>query len=215
MRITIAIKIFGIAVGLLILMTVVALLNMRMTRTVDDLLVIIDRNYFPAYVALAQANIRSSEESAYVRRLLLAISETPDNGPKLNDLRQRIANAGKASGERIAAARRRINEQIGDRINFNDSIALARLDVRIESLQEERQQYEAVLARLLAAAQINDKAQASQLLAELDNLRDGFEACLAITPCDPPSKLFLERIAQFRVTAPRVDWSGVWSLAEK
>ena len=32
----------------------------------------------------------------------------------------------------------------------------------------------------------------------------GFEACLAITPCDPPSKLFLERIAQFRVTAPCV-----------
>ena len=43
----------------------------------------------------------------------------------------------------------------------------------------------------------------------------GFEACLAIAPCDPPSKLFLGRIAQFRVTAPCVDWSGVWSLAEK
>src|SRR5262249_28585798 len=85
-RVTIGIKIFGIAVGLLILMTVVALLNMRMTRTVDDQLVIIDRNYFPAYVALAQANIRSVEESAYVRRLLLAITESPDNAPKLNDL---------------------------------------------------------------------------------------------------------------------------------
>jgi hypothetical protein len=33
MRITIGIKIFGIAVGLLILMAVVALLSMRMTRT--------------------------------------------------------------------------------------------------------------------------------------------------------------------------------------
>ena len=43
----------------------------------------------------------------------------------------------------------------------------------------------------------------------------GFEACLAIYPCDPPSKLFLERIANFHVTAPRADWSGVWSLAEK
>ena len=69
MRITIGIKIFGIAIGLLILMTVVALLSMRMSRTVDDQLVIIDRNYFPGYVALAQANIRSVEESAYARRL--------------------------------------------------------------------------------------------------------------------------------------------------
>jgi hypothetical protein len=48
MRITIGIKIFGIAVGLLILMAVVGLLSMRMTRTVDTSLVIIDHNYFPA-----------------------------------------------------------------------------------------------------------------------------------------------------------------------
>jgi adenylate cyclase len=175
MRVTIGIKIFGIALGLLILMTVVALLSMRMTRTVDDQLLIIDRNYFPAYVALAQANIRSIEESAYVRRMLLAITEAPDNTSKINDLRQRIANASKASDEQIAVARRHINEQIGDRLNFQDSIALARLDVRIESLQEERQHYEAVLAKLLAVAQIGDKVQAGQLLAELDNLRDDFD----------------------------------------
>ena len=62
MRVTIGIKIFGIAVGLLILMAAVALLSMRMTRTVDDQLVIIDQNYFPAYVALAGANIRSVEQ---------------------------------------------------------------------------------------------------------------------------------------------------------
>jgi hypothetical protein len=60
-------------------------------------------NYFPGYVALAQANIRSIEESAYARRLLLAITEQPDNAPKLNDLRQRIANANRASDKRIAA----------------------------------------------------------------------------------------------------------------
>jgi hypothetical protein len=44
MRVTIGIKIFGIAVGLLIL-AVIALLSMRMTLTVDDQLVIIDQNY--------------------------------------------------------------------------------------------------------------------------------------------------------------------------
>jgi hypothetical protein len=43
----------------------------------------------------------------------------------------------------------------------------------------------------------------------------GFEDCLAIVPCDTPSKLFLERIAQFRVTAPPAEWNGVWSLVEK
>jgi adenylate cyclase len=43
----------------------------------------------------------------------------------------------------------------------------------------------------------------------------GFEDCLAIVPCDTPSKLSLERIAQFRVTAPCAEWNGVWSLVEK
>jgi len=43
----------------------------------------------------------------------------------------------------------------------------------------------------------------------------GFEDCLAVVPCDAPSKLFVERIAQFRVTAPCSEWNGVWSLLEK
>jgi class 3 adenylate cyclase len=175
MRVTIGIKIFGIAVGLLILMAAVAVLSMRMTRTVDDQLVIIDHNYFPAYVALAQANIRSVEQSAYARRLLLAIAERPDNAPKVDDLRQRTANAGKASDDEIAAARQHINEQIADPLDFDDNIALARLDAKIEALQEERRRYEAVLAKLLAAAEVGNKAQTGELLAELDDWRDDFD----------------------------------------
>src|SRR5882672_10989064 len=121
MRITIGSKIFGIAVGLLILMAVVALLSMRMTRIVDDQLVIIDQNYFPAYVALAQANIRSVEESAYVRRLLLAMAEPTDDAAKVNNLRQQVISTGKASDEQIANARRHINEQIADPLDFDDN----------------------------------------------------------------------------------------------
>jgi adenylate cyclase len=48
-----------------------------------------------------------------------------------------------------------------------------------------------------------------------DRALAGFGDCLAIVPCDAPSKLFLERIAQFRVTAPCAEWNGVWSLVEK
>jgi class 3 adenylate cyclase len=175
MRITIGLKIFGIAVGLLIMMAVVALLSMRMTRTVDDQLVIIDHNYFPAYVALAKAHIRSVEESAYARRLLLAIAAQPQDPAKLDDVRQRVARADKASDEQIAAARQHINEQIADPLDFDDNIALAQLDVRVESLQEDRQRYEAVLAKLLAAAGADEKALTAQYLAELDELRDDFD----------------------------------------
>jgi adenylate cyclase len=167
-------KIFGIAVGLLILMAFVALLSMRMTHTVDDQLVIIDRNYFPAYVALAQANIWSVEESAYARRLLLAI-EGPEDAGKVDNLRQRVASVGKASDDEIATARRYINQQIADPLDFDDNIALARLDVRIEVLQQERRRYESVLAKMLAATEAHDGAKASELLAELHDWRDDFD----------------------------------------
>jgi adenylate cyclase len=43
----------------------------------------------------------------------------------------------------------------------------------------------------------------------------GFEDCLAMVPCDGPSKVFLERIAHFRVNVPSAEWDGVWPLAEK
>ena len=91
MRITIGIKIFGLAVGLLILMAVVALLSMRMTRTVDDQLVIVDHNYFPAYVALAEANIRSVEEFGLCPSTAL--------GPRGPD-GQRAESRGPASADR-------------------------------------------------------------------------------------------------------------------
>ena len=48
-----------------------------------------------------------------------------------------------------------------------------------------------------------------------EEARARFEGCLAITPCDPPTKVFLGRIARFRAAAPCADWNGVWSLAEK
>ena len=142
MRFPIGLKIFSIAVGLLVLMAAVALLSMRMTRTVDGQLAIIDQNYFPAYVALAQANIRSIEQSAYLRRLMLAISEQGDDRAKIDDLRQRVAGTGKASDDEIASARQHINRQIADPLDFDDNIALARLDDKIEGLQEERQRYD-------------------------------------------------------------------------
>src|ERR1700756_2863074 len=145
MRFTIGLKIFGIAVGLLILMTAVALLSARMSRIVDDQLLIIDQNYFPAYVALAQANIRTVEESSYVRRLLLAIAERGEDAAKVDGLRQQVVSTGKASHDELANARVHINQQIADPLDFDDNIALARLDDKVEALQEERREYESIL----------------------------------------------------------------------
>src|SRR4051794_2690115 len=176
MHITIGVKIFGIAAGLLVLMGAAAGLSMRMTRTVDAQLVVLDKYYFPAYVRLAQANIHSVQESAYIRRLLLALDEgTPPDSTKIEDLRQRTRTSAEASDKELAEARERLNELIPDPIDFDDTVALARLDTHIEFLQEERRRYEAILAQLLEVAAAGQRSDENRILAEVDNWRDDFD----------------------------------------
>lgn len=181
MRLTIALKIFGIAVGLLVLMSAAALLSLRMTHTVDSQLVILDQNYFPAYVSLADANIRSVEESAFIRRLIIAYLENPRDDAKIADLKTRASAAGKASDDHLTEARKHINEQIADPLDFNDNVALARLDTRVEFVQERRRDYEADYAKLLAAAEANSASvddrspDVARYLSELDRIRDDID----------------------------------------
>ena len=181
MRVTIAVKIFGIAVALLVLMGAAALLSLRMTRTVDNQLVIVDQNYFPAYVGLANANIRSVEESAFIRRLVIALMESPRDDTKVADLQKRAAAAAKASDDHLAEARKRINEQIGDPIDFNDNVELARLDTRVEFIQEKRREYETDYEKLFAAAEANSPGiddrspEVARYLSELDRIRDDID----------------------------------------
>jgi class 3 adenylate cyclase len=175
MRVRIGLKIFAIAFGLLILMGAAALLSLRMTRTVDDQLRILGGNYYPAYVSMAHANIHSIEESALIRRLVLALDETPRDEAKVADLRARVAAAGKASDDDLVEARRHINEQIADPLDFNDNVALARLDTKIEFLQGDRKHYEEVYDNLLSDENAANAAGVRAELDDLDRLRDRFD----------------------------------------
>src|SRR5690348_17429750 len=100
LRSSIALKIFGVAVGLLVLMAIVALLNLRMTRDVDGQLVVIDKKYVPAVNALAQAHIEKLDQSSTSRRLVAAFFDEQKQDPKyIEDLRNRITAAGTESAE--------------------------------------------------------------------------------------------------------------------
>jgi adenylate cyclase len=175
MRFTIGFKIFGIALGLLLLMGAAAVLSLRMTRTVDAQLVVIDDNYFPAVFALAQAHIEKLEQSSSSRRLAAALLDGEAQDEQyLGALRERVAAAGSRSGEQLAAARVSINEQIEDPLDFNDNVALARLDTHVEFLQDAQQRYEGILAKWIAAAQAGDRTEADRVRVSLDEWRDNW-----------------------------------------
>ena len=114
MRFNIAFKIFSIAIGLLLLMVIAALIGVRMTHTVDDLLGELIQDYFPAYATLAQANTRNAQESAYIRRLMLAFDEDPRDETKIAELYRRVTDAAAESDSGIAEARRLLNRQIAN-----------------------------------------------------------------------------------------------------
>src|ERR1041384_4330902 len=119
-------------------MGAVAWINLPMTRTVDAQLVVVDKHYVPAVITLAQAHIHKLEESSTSRRLAAALLDGDKTEPGYSEyiakLRTRVAGAGAASREKLAAARQSINEQIADDLDFDDNVALARLDTHVEFL---------------------------------------------------------------------------------
>jgi class 3 adenylate cyclase len=179
MRLTIGVKIFSIGAGLLILMGAVAWINLRMTRTVDAQLVVIDENYVPAVITLAQAHIYKLEESSASRRLVAVLLDgdksDPDYAHDVEKLRKHLAEAGNSANERLAEARRNINDQINDGLDFDDNVALARLDTHVEFLQQIRQRYEAILAKWVAAAEAGNRTEADRFRIALDEWRDDWD----------------------------------------
>jgi adenylate cyclase len=212
MRFTIGFKIFGIAVGLLLLMSAVALLNMRMTRIVDAQLEVVNRNYFPSFADLAQAHILKLEESTSSRRLLRALQQgAAADSKEVAGLRQRLADDAKASAEGLAAARGSINDQIINPLDFGDDVALGRLDAHIEFLQQEQQHYEALFARVLAAANA-DPAEADRLLREVDQRRVDWGRRMNAAR-EEMHQIFQNAIRDTQAYQQRIVGAGVFFLA--
>jgi adenylate cyclase len=72
-----------------------------------------------------------------------------------------------------------------------------------------------VSAELIELRDAFAAALAAYRAQEWEKAASAFRACLAITPEDEPSKVFLGRIAHFREAPPATDWLGVWELKTK
>src|SRR6266705_982945 len=125
-RVTIGVKIFAIAAGLLALMAVVALLTLTLARDVGTQLDRVITNYLPGYGALATANVRSVEQGLYLRRLVIAHLETPPDTEAIEADRRILAEKGRLTDLALAAARSEIATVDTLRDEFNGRIDGAR-----------------------------------------------------------------------------------------
>ena len=170
-RVTISAKIFGIAVGLVLIGALVAAISAHMTDVVSAQLRIVTDNYMPAYAALSDADGAVGDESLLLGRLF------PDSNVDLAapEERARIV-AGVAEKEKqvdgaITEARRLINRQIEDPFAFDDDVALARLDERLAFLQNDRNAYRTGLSALLDAVAANRREQVLALMPQIESYR--------------------------------------------
>jgi len=168
-------KIVGIAVALIVLMVLTSVLSVFMAGTVGHLLAELNDKYFPAYDHLAQANIKSLERAAAMRRMMIAKMQTP---PDEEGYAARLKNYQDADADveqHAQSARKFINSIIDDVTTPSDNAALARIDDRIENaLEETRKQLSEESARLLRLLDVKNFAEARQSMERVDALRDEF-----------------------------------------
>ena len=172
-RLSIRRKIMGIAVVLIVLMTITAILSMVWVIEVGYRLQELTNSYIPAYGHLARTNIRSLERALALRRMVIERIQSPSSGDKLAAIRNVIDAKGAEVEREAQAARALINGLIEKGATFGDATALARLESRIDSaMADTRRELNAEIERLLATLDTGDAKATADSLERVDALRD-------------------------------------------
>jgi class 3 adenylate cyclase len=171
-KISVGVKVFGVVLVLVALVSAVAWINARSAREVESLIENIHDSYVPAYGALARANLRSVEEGLYVRRLIIARLELPDDKAAMADLEKKTDEKAQQADSEFGGARQILAREIADPASFGDKLALSRLDTRVEFLQRRHKDYEKLRVSLDMAIERGNSAEWKIELQQLDQLRD-------------------------------------------
>jgi len=197
-RINISAKIFGIAVGLMLIMALAATFTARMSSVVSNQLRILDDHYMPAYVALGEVDAAAGDEAGWVRRLFIddleGQSGIAQDKPRI---KAGIVHEGESLDQALATARELINKQIADPSGFDDDVALGRLDTRLELLQEDRVSNAEYRAKVIDAVDRGDRQAFYALLPQFDRNREALVAKIDIARAE------MERLARLAAEGTR------------
>jgi class 3 adenylate cyclase len=164
-------KIMGIAVVLIVLMAVTAALSMATVIQVGNQLDELAQSYIPAYGHFARANIRSVERALELRRIV--IEKLKSSSRDVAAIRARFDTKGGEFESEVQSARKLIGGLIDRRVGFGDTLALARLQTRLDgAVEDSRRHLNDEIERLLNLLETGNAGALDESLARVDAFRD-------------------------------------------
>jgi len=172
-RLSIKRKIIGIAVALIVLMTITALISMALVLQVGERLEDLTRSYVPAYAALARANIHSLERAVALRRMVIEKIESPADSERFAAIRKSFDAEGEAVETQSKAGRALLDGLIEKGSGFGDETELVRIATRLSDLIDDaRVHLNDEIARVLPLLDSGDRKALADGLDRVDELRD-------------------------------------------
>jgi class 3 adenylate cyclase len=172
-RLSIRRKIIGIALILIVLMTIAASLSMALIVQVAGRLDDLTQSYVPAYAALAQANIHSLERAVALRRMVIEKLQSPPDEARFAAAQKSFEASGQTVDRETKTARALIDALIAKGSTFGDASALVRIDTRLADLTDAtRRDLNEEIARVLPLLDGGDRKAVTAGLDRIDELRD-------------------------------------------
>ena len=168
-------KIIGIAAGLIVLAVITSVLSIVLTSRVAHLFDEVTNRYIPAYGDLARVNIRSLERSLALRRMIIAKMQTPPDDAGYAASLKIFEEKDRETEREATAAHRLIIAIINDEGTPSDSVALARIDDRIDAaVNDLRRRLNEQTALLLPQLDAGDFGEVRRALSRVEALHDEF-----------------------------------------
>jgi adenylate cyclase len=168
MRVSIALKIFSIALGLLVLLAVAAAISTRNIAKVSDEIEVIATYFTPLSQLASRVQIRQLEQSIEFERLLRQYAAGGAEPAALAEGRARLARLSKEVDEEILEGERLVAEGFAAAVIEADRIEFAQLAPALQRIEKEHQDFEDLTLKIVAALDAGDGARAALLREMLD-----------------------------------------------
>src|SRR4051794_22426581 len=180
-RLSIGLKIFTVALVVLVMMGAVTVLTAIMAASVNRELGVVAHGYIETYAALARVHILSLERSLYIRQLYINVRDG-EGSTSDADLLRLADEAAARAGDELEAARRFVRQELDAGSGLRDPVALSRIDTLLEVLVNQRERLaKSQHALMQAMTETAEPSGLRRLLAGLDEEREDYDRRLDAT----------------------------------